>query len=242
MKNFLLIMLFSGLAIAQEKNDSVDLPNRFLIKLISEMEAENSIARDLMIHKLDSIILSSEDKTVKNLSRKKANELISLEFVDAKSIDLNTIDKKEKKGWEYEYDKFQGVTFINKKLHGPTYPYIVVKDNGIMYLRFKAIYNSDDWVFFDKIIFLINGEKSEITPNKTERDISNSSYGVSVYESSDSVVDKKIFDLLTKIANSENNVDYRFSGSKGVRDYTMTKHQKQVIKETLELYERLKLK
>jgi len=231
---FLLFTLLAGMVWGQEK----DTGNRFLVREITKIELSNSEQRDLMVHMLDSISTATNDVELKETISEKISNLNDIHFVDAKSIDLNSLEKSEKKGWNFNYDKFKEITFIKpKNIYGSRfYPYIGVKDNGNMYLRLKASFSGSDWVFVEKIIFLVDGEKIEFKPVSSNRDVS---IHATVTENFDTPVDIKIYELLQKIANSQNEVEYRLQGERSV-DRVLKEKEKRLIKETLDFFERLK--
>src|SRR5690606_14324578 len=70
-----------------------------------------------------------------------ANKLLESQM-KFKAIDLNSLDKKERKDWVFNHDKFKEVTFVKYKVKYMeqnydfnVYPYIVVNDDGYMYMR-----------------------------------------------------------------------------------------------------------
>lgn len=232
----LLLIFFSSIIFAQE----VDTRNRFMFSEISKMSVSNSAQRDLLTKTLDSIQSSTSDLDLKDMISKHVNELSNLKFTDTKSIDLNSLTKSDKRGWYFKRDKFKGITFITKRslATNKTRLYIGVKDTGDMYLRFKNNYIGSYWVFADKITFLIDGEKLSYEPLASGTDVSTSA---NVTEYFDTPVNENLLNILQKIANSKEQVEFQFSG-KSTASSKITENQKQGIKETLEFYERLKAK
>lgn len=233
-KLILLFVLLSGISFGQEK----DIKNRYLVNEISKIGLPNSEQRDLMVHMLDSISTTTSDLELKKDISKKVFNLTEINFVDSQAVDLSTLDKTERKPWDIKHDKFKEITYIKSKNYSGSrfYPYIGVKDNGYMYMRLKASFNSSAWVFVEKIIFLIDGEKIEFNPVSQNRDVS---LNARVQETFDTPVDAHIYTLLQKIANSTNDIEYRLQGKRTV-DFKLKPKEKQIIKETLELYDRLK--
>lgn len=239
MRKLLLLVIFITANVYSQEKDTVDVLSRYAIKQFSEeLQPDGTESRDYIVSLLDSIIKSTSDKEVHKLGSKKIKELNAMEFMEIRCIDINTLSRKEQREWRIKEDKFKGTVFIkDKKIHSlgrEVYPYISIK-NGYMYLRFVVRYTGSSWVFFDKVIFLIDGKKYEFVPSTPKTKIINT--GVS--EHSDTYVDKAVFNLLQKIANAKN-VEYRLEGSKGVRDKKLGGLDLKGIKETLEFYERLK--
>lgn len=159
---------------------------------------------------------------------------------EVKPIDINTLTSKEKKGWVFNTDKFENITYIQKKWSETAriYPYIGI-DNNNMYLRLVTEYRGDDWIFYEKIIFLIDGERYDFVPSKPDRKVVGNT-AVAVSERADTYVDKNVFDLLTKIATAKTRVEYRLQGN-FTANRKLSSKDLDFIKETLDFYERLKL-
>lgn len=98
-------------------------------------------------------------------------------------------------------------------------------------------YTDDDWVFFDTMTIVVDGEKYEITASGVDRQVGWNGVVEQYVETLPvglSMEDAEIA-LLTAIANSETTI-IRFRGSKGKHDYTVKQADKDVIKDTLALY------
>ena len=141
-----------------------------------------------------------------------------------------------------EYDEFDETTwyypqsapqYINRKAF---YPYIGHKDSGSTWLRWLVVYCADDWIFFDKIIINVDGEKYTKTfeYGEIERD---NDYG-DVWEYVDMSVSESDKALLKKIANSKKTV-VRFEGDQYHYDKTITQNEKYGITDILTAYDYL---
>lgn len=148
---------------------------------------------------------------------------------------FENLEKDFKKKFSLDIDKFKNIGFIEvKNISYPFEPYLSVKEN-IVRLRLKSKYKGSDWVFFDRVIFLINGKNYEYKVDDTDTKVL-SAY--SVMEKSDISVDENVLDILRLIANTEEKIEYRFEGKKHSDD-KLSKQNKESIKLILELYDKL---
>jgi len=157
-------------------------------------------------------------ESIAKLKRRKAEKLL-------KSF---KVSKDEFEGTEFYRDKrtpyYSNVNFI--------YPYIGKKEDHY-WLRIKFQYAADDWLFINRAILLIDGEKYTVTGN-WQRD--NNSC---IWEWLDILVEAKERNILGKISNAKS-VKIRYQGSKYYKDRTITCKEKSIIKKTLEIYDSLK--
>ncbi len=112
------------------------------------------------------------------------------------------------------------------------YPYIG-QEGESYWLRLKFQYASNDWLFINKGVLLIDGEKFTINGN-WKRD-NNSG----IWEWLDIPVRKTELMILEKIANSKS-AKIRYIGTKYHNDRTITRKEKNIIKKTLGIYNDLK--
>lgn len=168
----------------------------------------------------------------------------NVDVLNAASEKLKAI--KLEKGKQYlakfkkEYDKVQQISFYTSKQQ-PTYadtrcfvlPYIGQDNSNNTWLRLRMHYTEDDWVFFDYVIFSVDGYNTTISPNRSE--IVRDNDGGVVWEYADIEADNYI-DLLWKIANSKETI-VRFQGSEYYFDYTIKDADKSAIRDVLTAYE-----
>lgn len=136
-----------------------------------------------------------------------------------------------------EEDEFKGVTFYRDK-SSPKYAnqngiflYFGVNEQGNSTgLRFKVQYFADDWLFIEKLTFLLDGEKVEYAPGEWERDNDSD-----IWEYNDSPVDKYSFQLIKKIVESKE-AKVRFVGQQYYKDKIITSNQKAAMRRVLEIY------
>lgn len=183
--------------------------------------------------------------STENVSKNRAIDSTQLkkELRIKDSLDLVSKEKREKaenslKKFRKKEDEFQGVFFYTES-RAPRYvnvnfiyPYIA-KNNEDYSLRLKFQYTAEDWLFIEKGIFLIDGEKYIVTGN-WERD-----HDSKIWEWLDIPVGETEYTLLHKIANSKI-AKIRYEGSQYRKDRNITSKEKSIIKKTLEVYDDLK--
>lgn len=235
MKKFLLLLIVLASAGAAAQEFATDE----ILKLSKIVQnSEDPTKRDSAIVEMERLyssvsevekpIVSKLIFTVKDLNTEKKH------LVPAKSV--SELTKDDLKDFRVNEDKFKEATFIHyKRWGGDTrfVPYISIKNNNLR-LRLVTEYKGRDWIFMDKVQFIIDGEKYEYTVYP-ERDVQ-SQY---VYERDDQTGTDYIINLLYKIANSKNKVEIRMSG-KGKYDSYIPDGTKGHLKKILNLYEKLK--
>lgn len=152
-----------------------------------------------------------------------------------KKFDINALTKAQLKNLIVETDKFTGYTFIKRKGAGmnSTQVYIAVKD-GDAFLRVRNYYRGSEWIFFEKMIFLVNGERKEYAVD-AKREI----VRAGVEEISDIPVTQDILDILNSFKNSKENIDYRFAGSKGNWDHSLKIRYNYYLTDVLDVFNSL---
>ena len=136
-----------------------------------------------------------------------------------------------------KHDDVKGITWYEPKNkpqyvndRSVSYLYIGKYDSGKTFLRWKTIYTGDDWVFFDKIIFNVDGYNFSIPYDKDTCYRDNG--GGAVWEVMDVEPDKAWTRLLQLIATSENTI-IRFEGDHKYRDVTLSQTDKDSIRDVL---------
>lgn len=146
--------------------------------------------------------------------------------------------EKELKSFKKNEDEFEGSAFYSDPRTPKyanvnfIYPYIGKKENQY-WLRLKFQYTSDDWLFIQNAILMIDGEKYTVT-GKWERD-NNSD----IWEWLDLSAGENELYILEKLANSKD-AKVRYEGRQYHDDRTITSKEKSIIKKTLEIYNNLK--
>lgn len=111
--------------------------------------------------------------------------------------------------------------------------------NDSYWLRLIVNYTSRDWVFFEKIIFSVDGKNT--TKYFNYFDITRDNSGGKVWEYVDIACGESEIDLLWSIANSKKTI-IRFEGDDYYRDHTINAKDKAAIKTMLTAYEHLTAK
>ena len=144
------------------------------------------------------------------------------------------------------YDKVQQVTiylsksrpkYIDERCY--IYPYFGVLDNGTTELHIELNYTDAQtdagWIFFNSVIFNIDGEN--ITKSFSNSQINRDNTSI-VWETADYVASVTDIEILRKIASSSETI-IRFQGSNYSYDHTVTAKEKTAITDVLTAYEYL---
>ncbi|GJQ05230.1 hypothetical protein [Capnocytophaga canimorsus] len=187
-------------------------------------------------------VIFSEPKNVEEPTKQ---ESVGNENEQKIKDSLNLVAEQKKKEVEKELKSFRKIEdeFNNNAfyydLRTPKYtdvdfifPYIGANENNY-WLRLRFQYEADDWLFIERAILLIDGEKYTVTGN-WERD--NNSR---IWEWLDMPVGLNEEIILDKIANSKS-AKVRYEGRQYHNDRTITDKEKSIIKKTLEIYQKLK--
>jgi len=109
-------------------------------------------------------------------------------------------------------------------------------ENGIpSNLRFRFQYYSDDWLFFDRLQFSIDGKAYEFIPTKTETDSGNGGYIWEWFDDTLTDADKELIYALSKAKTAK----VKIIGKQYFDIKTISKEQITGIHNTLELYNAL---
>ena len=174
------------------------------------------------------------------------------EKISNKSSKKHSISEQERKeriieltsGMTVETDDMENTTTylypsdvnMREAEEGIKFAAMIVEDNNIdkSRLSFGAIYEGDDWIFFEKIYFKADNERFSInTPHLAAK---NEVFMGGVREIHEIKNNKKNRDYLRKIANARN-VKMRFSGDGHSRERDMTPTEIEHIRNILELYD-----
>ena len=139
-----------------------------------------------------------------------------------------------------KYDKVEGITWYTSKT-APYYadtrsyvlPYIGMRDGGVKWLRLVFHYTGSDWIFFDRLTIMVDGEKYYKVFDYY--DVVREVGGGKVWERADISADGTDIELLKKIADSNETI-IRFQGDNHYYDLTVKGSDKTAIKEVLEAY------
>lgn len=154
-----------------------------------------------------------------------------------KPVHVDSIPKANLKGFEMIKDNAFGNTIIRSKYSEfqPNHIYILVRD-GKATLRFCQEYVGSDWIFFDTVVVRIGDDSYTYNVGKTDTKVSTAS---TVREKSNVGVSQDIFNILNKILQSEKEVTYKLTGSKGAWVKQFSKKDLKYIKATIDLFNNL---
>lgn len=113
------------------------------------------------------------------------------------------------------------------------YCYFQTEDGMPSNMRFRMQYYSDDWLFFSKVQFAIDGKAFEFVPNNTETD---SGDGGHIWEWFDESVTENDKELIKALANAKS-AKMKLIGRQYFDTRAISQDQILSIKRTLELYE-----
>jgi hypothetical protein len=102
-------------------------------------------------------------------------------------------------------------------------------------LRLRFQYHAEDWLFFNKIQFAIDGKAYEYIPNKTETDSGN---GGKIWEWCDQSLSQSDRELIYALANAKS-AKMKIIGRQYHQLKSITQEQIKSIKQTLDLYNAL---
>ena len=213
----------------------------FVILVVYTYSDENNLIGEGITteEKMQAFSEQLEKSEVSDERRKEIDDSIALVVEGVMKAKKENFDKAKQalKSFRKKEDEFEGVKFFSEK-RTPyyanvnfIYPYISNSSNNY-YLRLKLQYTSDNWLFINRAIFLIDGIKYEISGN-FKRD-NNST----IWEWLDLSVGDKERNILEMLANSKK-AKVRYEGDKYYKDRTITSKEKSIIRKTLKVYDGL---
>jgi len=197
--------------------------------------------------KLDSVITEAyklydestviqQKTTIKSLISL-AKDLKNISY-SAKTIKtpFESLDRDIQKKYSYEYDKFKKAGFVSVKrsMNDNINIYITIKDD-IARIRLITKYYGSGWLFFNKSIFIIDGNNYEYEAESTSREVRSAG---NVFEKSDLAVNENMLNILKAIVNSKGVVEYRLSGEK-YSDFKLSDKEKENIILILNIYNKI---
>jgi hypothetical protein len=139
-------------------------------------------------------------------------------------------------------DSFEGINWYydratyNRYVADDFYLYIGKKKSGEPWLRFKAMYYDDDWIFFDEIRVNVDGEVFTITADYFDVERDNS--GGNVWEWLDISPGSYELNMINSIIGSKSTT-VRFKGDQYHSDMTLSAATKRGLKNVLLAYQAL---
>lgn len=232
-----IFMMISLSVFSQSKVDDDKL--RGVLKSLKSKPYSSEAVRDYAIIASNKIMSMTKDSLLIKDCKRFSDSLKSVKFSDAepsnktsKNVKLSDFSKEKLDKFRVNEDKFNSITFLTIKKADPTlHLYIGIK-YGDPYLRMVCNYKGNDWVFYKKIIFLIDGSRYEYKPLDVKRDVI---MGAGVVEKTDDLLFSNSDELIKAISNSVDRIEIRFEGDK-VSDQKLSEKVSKQFKETLELY------
>jgi len=215
------------------------LPIEF--KLINEQGADIVLTTDFL--NKDSLIKSIRDNIYKTVDLKetfkKNKEKEISDF--KKNVKIDSVKIKELKPFfntkKDEFDPSGKEWYEPKSAPKYTnengiYLYFQVNDGVPSNLRLRIQYHSDDWLFFKKVQFSLDGVAYEYVPRDTQTDSGN---GGRIWEWSDDSMNQSNTELLDALSNSKAS-KMKLVGRQYYDIKTLTKSQKRDLKRSLDLF------
>jgi hypothetical protein len=229
-KLFLLLVLVSSFSFSQE-----DKGSREMFKVYKKFPIESVEIKDMVIKYLDELKLKTKDTELITEIDNYKTKISSIALPEFKKIDFDSIPKDKLKNFRTSYDKFKKSGFISHKKNKDIFKIYLNINKEASHVRIKSRYFGSNWLFVKKIIFLIDGEKMELEFLNPDTEVLSGS-GVNVEEITDQAVLKDSQKLLDAIYKSKQDIEIRFEGTKGVRDYVIKQKDLTPIRETIDLY------
>lgn len=186
-------------------------------------------------------LLDAESK--QQVANYKTLENASIQYTRLKDAEDLRVKKETVGKLNVKTDKVTGITWY----HHPRQPYYantrsyclpyIGKNSSSTWLRWRLWYTGDDWVFWEKLTFVVDGTKTY--KYYAYRDVTRDNGSGDVWEYVDIQVDREDRELLEAIADSTETI-IRFEGDNHHYDLTVSAKDKQAIKEVLAAYDVLK--
>lgn len=116
----------------------------------------------------------------------------------------------------------------------------VGESDGLVWMNAQFKYRGSDWIFFDKIYLLIDGEKIEIPFSQDDKS-DDVTYGGGVSEKVNIQADDELMDIFKKVQLSQNTKLF-FVGKNSQHSHEITKCEKNNIRNVFNAYESLNAK
>lgn len=170
--------------------------------------------------KIDSVALAEKERADSIKLIEKEQALSSLKKFRKKSDEFS--------GEEFYMDKRTPI-YINENF---VYPYLVKKGSTV-WLRLKFQYAADSWLFIQQVQIKTDNDTYTISA-RFEGDNDSG-----IWEWHDMPVNNSEYLMLKDISESKS-VKMRYIGSQYRKDRNLTSKEKDIIKKTLEVYDKLK--
>jgi hypothetical protein len=195
----------------------------------------------LKIHSDSAELGLSYLKKIDSLYKSKISKIKENKELEIKKEEIEKNFEKLKQKFSYKKDEFQDIGFYTHKTWGKYYQNRKTLTSGVNsdgYAWLRSNYSSDDWLFHTSIYVLIDDKKlsSPIVETYNENNIQENDGG-RIWE----IVTYNNTDILKEIAeNSDKIIKVRFNGSQHYDDTTLSKSDKEALKDCYELSESIK--
>lgn len=215
-------------------------------------DLKNAYVFSSLTYPYDFIVVDSKKKVIEIDSFKKVelkNTVMKQYFGDdAPSLDdkktqellpffETIIDKfsESKTTWYVPKDKGESINSPNDHWDHSSfgfYLYFGTFDNGLSPIHMVIDFTDYDWLFINKLKFLIDGEVIEYRPKKMK---TNTLYGGKISEDSDEIVTISNRKLISKLLTADT-VEVKIEGRQNYKEKQLSEEQILNIKRTIELY------
>lgn len=218
-------------------------PISFRLLNENEVDISNSIifANKFQLEKeIESQVFSSKNSVQESLNNSNKKDIEK--FKKTLKIDLAKI-KALKKYFTTEKDEFSksNLTWYKPKTapkytnQNGLYCYFQTENDMPSNLRFRLQYYSDEWLFFSKVQFSIDGKAYEYIPLSTETDNGDGGYIWEWFDESITNSDKKLINALSNAKSAK----MKLIGRQYYDVRSISKEQIKNIKRTLDLYKEM---
>lgn len=201
------------------------------------LDSEGSIAA---IREKYNAASANAQNAVSNYAAFEAAEAEYKRLAEEKAENMRILGQDAVSRMRIEEDKVRNTLFyypdaVPKYINTRTFALCYVgKSDSSTWMRMRYVYVGNDWVFWDNLIFSIDGEEYSRAFNYFDIERDNS--GGKVWEYIDYTATKSDFDLLSAIAASDETI-IRFEGDGGKRyDLTVSQKDKDAILDALVAY------
>jgi hypothetical protein len=203
----------------------------------NEISNTSFLNKDLRKKEIEATVFSLNNNIQESLDR--ANREAQKDFSKTTRIDSAKIKQLERL-FRIKKDDFSN---NNKQWYEPKSAPNYTNANGIYCyfqtengipgkLRFRLQYHSDEWLFFTRVQFSIDGKAFEYKPQNTETDNGNGGY---IWEWFDEAISESDKPLITALANAKS-AKMKLIGKKYYDIKNISQTQIKGINQTLELY------
>lgn len=203
-----------------------DITNSILFPDKEKREKEVTDQIFAMKNSIQESVDKNKNEEVKNFEKTEKVDLAKLNELKKYFRKKKDEFSKDNKVW---YEPKSAPKFTNRN---GLYCYFKTENGIPNNLRFRLQYYSDDWLFIKKVQFAIDGKAYEFIPINTETDSGN---GGHIWEWYDQELDKSDKELIYALANAKN-AKMKLIGRQYFDIKTITKEQKNSIKQTLQFY------